>query len=148
MGGFVTNLGCFSLIWGSFYVKLVFWESARPGVIFGPSRPGPGEFSAQVGPSWRNLQTESARSGPEPNGRDFKHWSLSGLTSRREASLTLQCAELRESPTPVRSRDRCAISAPTRTSAGRLIEGKTSKWPFSKFHSIAKFSRTPDHTLF
>ena len=140
----------FSLILGSFYVKLVFLGIGPARKNFRPksARPGPGEFSAQVGPSWRNLQTESARSGPEPTGRDFKHWSLSGLTSRREASLTLQCAELRESPTPVRSRDRCAISAPTRTSAGRLIEGKTSKWPFSKFHSIAKFSRTPDHTLF
>ena len=49
------------------------------------NRPGPGEFSAQVGParkifgqSWpgptrRNFWTESARPGLEPNGRDFKH---------------------------------------------------------------------------
>ena len=63
MGESLTNLGCFSLIWGSFYVKLVFWESARPGRIFGPSRPGPGEFSAQVGPARRNFRPKSARPG-------------------------------------------------------------------------------------
>ena len=45
-----TNLGCFSLIWGSFYVKLVFWESAR---LLKPSWPGSREFSAQIGPNLR-----------------------------------------------------------------------------------------------
>ena len=36
---------------------------ARPGRIFGPSRPGPGEFSAQVGPARRNFRPKSARPG-------------------------------------------------------------------------------------
>ena len=61
---------------------------SRPGRIFDPSRPGPGEFSAQVAPVRRNFRPKSARPveifgpsrpGPEkfsePNGRDFKHWS-------------------------------------------------------------------------
>ena len=76
MGGFVTNLGCFSLIWGSFYVKLVFWESARPGPArknFRPksARPGPGEFSAQVGPARPGPEEFSAQVGPARPGGIF-----------------------------------------------------------------------------
>ena len=72
LGSFVTNSGCFSLIWGSFWVKLVFWESARPGRIFGPSRPGgifgpsrpgPEKFLDRVGPGRRNFWPKSARPG-------------------------------------------------------------------------------------
>ena len=37
---------------------------ARPGGIFGPSRPGPGEFSAQVGPARPGPEKFSARVGP------------------------------------------------------------------------------------
>ena len=82
-GGFVTNFGCFSLIWRSFYIKLVFWESARenfrlksaqPGGILRPSRPGPKiffpirpgpeEFSDRVGPA-RSQVTEISNTVPD-----------------------------------------------------------------------------------
>ena len=57
LGGFVTNLGCFSLIWGSFYVKLAFWESARPGRISGPVRRNFETEWARPGAKWRRFQT-------------------------------------------------------------------------------------------
>ena len=64
----VSNLKFEHKIWYFLHFFWMFFSTSvwnlRPGGIFGPSRPGPGEFWDRVGPARKNFRPESARPGP------------------------------------------------------------------------------------